>query len=117
MERSVEVGLLLGWQEDPFYYELNDPEDYNHSIEAATEELRLPASLVSEIIAWDAEYQATYDPDGYVWSKSGFDSPEIEDAWRERGRVLAERIKRESPVVASVDYRANGVIPPRTCVF
>ncbi|APU13922.1 MULTISPECIES: hypothetical protein [Actinoalloteichus] len=117
MSRSIVVSLLVGWQEDPFYYHGADPEEYGHSIEEASDELKLPTDLVAEIRDWDAEYQATYDPDGYVWSKSGFDSPELEEAWRERGKVLAERIKRESPVVASVDYRAEGLHPKGWCVF
>ncbi|APU12504.1 hypothetical protein UA75_02095 [Actinoalloteichus sp. GBA129-24] len=117
MTRSVDVGFLAGWQEDPFYYDWDDPEEYCHSIEEAAEELQLPADLVTEITAWDAEYQATYDPTGSRGLESGFPSPEAEEAWRERGKALAERIKRESPVVVSVDYRADGVIPPHTCVF
>ncbi|AOS61224.1 hypothetical protein [Actinoalloteichus hymeniacidonis] len=115
MIRSVVVSLLTGWQEDPFYYDFDDPEEYNHSIEEAGEQLQLPADLISDIRAWDAEYQATYNPDEF--HKSGFSSPEIAAAWRERGKELAARIKRESPVTASVDYQANGLIPKGSCMF
>ncbi|APU12503.1 hypothetical protein [Actinoalloteichus fjordicus] len=115
MSRSIDVSLLVGWQEEPFYYYADDPEEYGHPIEEAAEELQLPADLVVEIIAWDAEYQATYKPDDY--RNSGFPSEEIEEDWRERGKVLAERIKRESPVVSSVNYRADGIIPDNTCMF
>ncbi|AOS62045.1 hypothetical protein [Actinoalloteichus hymeniacidonis] len=117
MPHPIDVALLVGWQEDPFYYYADDPEEYGHSIDEAQEDLQLPAALVADIKTWDAQYQATYDPDGYVWSKSGFASPEIEAAWRERGKELAARLKQESPVVASVNYRANGVIPDKTCMF
>ncbi|MBB5921175.1 hypothetical protein FHR81_002213 [Actinoalloteichus hoggarensis] len=48
---------------------------------------------------------------------SGFLSPEEERVWADKGRVLAARVKQESPVVASVHYRANGSVPRGTCVF
>ncbi|APU15726.1 MULTISPECIES: hypothetical protein [Actinoalloteichus] len=117
MSRSITISLLVGWQEDPFYYDWYDPEQYSHSIEEAAEELQLSADLVADITAWDDEYQATYDPTGSRGLESGFASPEAEEEWRERGKILAARIKQESPVVASVSYRANGIIPPGTCMF
>ncbi|WP_075739901.1 MULTISPECIES: hypothetical protein [Actinoalloteichus] len=109
------MSFLVGWQEDPFYYDWDDPEEYNHSIEEAAKDLQLSADLVAQITIWDDEYQATYKPDDY--RNSGFPSVELEEAWRERGKVLAERIKRESPVVKSVDYRAEGLHPKGWCVF
>ncbi|APU12505.1 hypothetical protein UA75_02100 [Actinoalloteichus sp. GBA129-24] len=115
MSRSIVVALLVGWEEDPFYYHGSDPEEYGHSIEDAAEELQLPDDLVADIVAWDAEYQATFKPDDH--RNSGFPSVKVEEAWRERGKALAERIKRESPVVSSVNYRANGVIPDYSCMF
>ncbi|WP_157434290.1 MULTISPECIES: hypothetical protein [Actinoalloteichus] len=64
---------------------------------------------------WDAEYQATYNPN--CFHSSGFSSPETEEEWRERGKMLAARIKQESPIVTSVNYQANGAIPWGTCMF
>ncbi|AOS61346.1 hypothetical protein TL08_02540 [Actinoalloteichus hymeniacidonis] len=118
MSRSIVVYLLAGWREDPFFYYPEQGERwYNHSIEEAGEDLQLPAGLVADLTAWDDEYQATYDPSGNRGLESGFSSPEVEEAWRERGKVLAARIKAESTVVASVDYQANGVIEEGSCVF
>ncbi|AOS65507.1 hypothetical protein [Actinoalloteichus hymeniacidonis] len=115
MTRSVVVSLLVGWQEDPFYYDFDDPEEYGHSIEEAGEQLQLPPELVRELVIWDSEYQATYRPSDY--RNSGFASVAEEESWRERGKALAQRIKQESPVVASVDYRAEGLHPKGWCVF
>ncbi|MBB5920631.1 hypothetical protein FHR81_001661 [Actinoalloteichus hoggarensis] len=111
---GVVAGRLKG--EGPFYRHGADPEEYGHSIEEAAESLSCP-DLVDEIRDRDAEYQATYDPDGYVWSKSGFDAPELEEAWWEHGKVSAARNQQESPVVAGVDYRAEGAIDKGTCMF
>ncbi|ASO20803.1 hypothetical protein FHR81_001770 [Actinoalloteichus hoggarensis] len=115
MARDIAVVLLVGWQEDPFYYETKQSETYNHSLDEAEEDLLLPADLVADIAAWDDEFQAVYRPDDY--RNSEFESPETEAAWYERGRVLAERVKRQSPVVVSVEYRADGAIRAGECVF
>ncbi|APU16209.1 MULTISPECIES: hypothetical protein [Actinoalloteichus] len=113
---TVDVAILVGWQENYFYYDNGDEEDtLNHTTEDATEFLDLNADLVRDLEAWDAEYQATYDPVEY--HNSGFATPEAKRDWIERGKELAARLKRESPMVASVDYLANGSIPEGTCVF
>ncbi|ASO22440.1 hypothetical protein FHR81_004203 [Actinoalloteichus hoggarensis] len=114
-ELPLKVSLLARWRDVPFFY--YEERFANHSIEEARDDLRLPDGLIADVTTWDAEYQDTYDPDGYIWSKGGFPSPEAEKAWLEHGKVLAARILAESPVIASVDYRANGVIDKGACLF
>ncbi|APU13923.1 MULTISPECIES: hypothetical protein [Actinoalloteichus] len=116
MERSVVVDLLAGWDMGPFYYHVeDDPGGFDYSVEQAGEFLRLPAELIRELKSWDDELQATYDEDGD--GESEFPSAELEEAWRERGKVLAARIKQESPVVARVNYWANGEIPDGIYIY
>ncbi|APU17141.1 MULTISPECIES: hypothetical protein [Actinoalloteichus] len=112
---TVDVAILAGWQEDPFYYDAGEGEDYNHSIEEAADFLGLGWELTRDIAAWDEEFQAIYQPADT--RASVFPTPESENAWLERGRELARRIKQESTVVARVNYRADGTIPDWTCVF
>ncbi|APU15956.1 MULTISPECIES: hypothetical protein [Actinoalloteichus] len=113
---TVDVAILVGWQENYFYYESGYEDDtLNHDVEEATEFLDLNADLVRDLEAWDAEYQATYNP--IDDRKSGFATAEAERDWIERGKELSARLKRESPMVASVDYLAWGNIPEGTCVF
>ncbi|APU17140.1 MULTISPECIES: hypothetical protein [Actinoalloteichus] len=114
---TVELFILTGWNEGPFYYDNGDPgESLNHWIdEESIAFLQLDDDLVRDITAWDEEYQDLYDPDDP--QGSGFPTSQAKTAWIERGKELAARIKRESPVVASVDYQGNGSIPEGTCVF
>ncbi|APU13558.1 hypothetical protein [Actinoalloteichus fjordicus] len=112
---GFEVALLAGFYEGPFYYHVRKGAGTNWSVEEAAEHLRLGPDLVADLIAWDNEYQAildrSYPPD------SKFPTPEAQRAWIERGKELAARIKRESPLVASVDYQADGCYKDGTCVF
>ncbi|APU13556.1 hypothetical protein [Actinoalloteichus fjordicus] len=113
---SLKVSLLAGFFQGPLFY--HDPEEdrwASHDVELAGEDLSLSPQLVADLTAWDEEYQAIYD-DNYP-PDSKFSTPEAEWAWIERGKVLAARIKQESPLVASVDYQAHGHYERGTCVF
>ncbi|ASO19489.1 hypothetical protein FHR81_000834 [Actinoalloteichus hoggarensis] len=113
---TVDVTILVGWKEDYLYYESGYEEDtLSHDIEEAAEFLDLNADLVRDLESWDAEYQATYNP--VKFRDSGFATPDAKRDWIERGKELSARLKRESPMVASVNYLANGSIPEHTCVF
>ncbi|APU13379.1 hypothetical protein [Actinoalloteichus fjordicus] len=112
---TVDVALLAGYDEGPFYYFSGKGRRSNHSIEEAAAELSLGIDIVADLTAWNDEYQDTLDQDYPPDSK--FPTPEAEQAWREKGKELAVRIKQESPVVASVDYQANGFYKDGTCVF
>ncbi|ASO18686.1 hypothetical protein FHR81_000948 [Actinoalloteichus hoggarensis] len=113
---TVDVTIVVGWDEEYFYYDNGDEEDtLNHTTEEATEFLDLNADLVRDLEAWDAEYQAIFDR--VRGREIGFATPEIEHAWFERGKELSARLKRESPMVARVNYLADGSIPKGTCVF
>ncbi|AOS61979.1 hypothetical protein [Actinoalloteichus hymeniacidonis] len=110
----LDIAILAGWQEDPFYYDAGDG-DYNHSIEEAAAFLGLGVALTRDIATWDAEFQAIYSPADT--RTSAFATPEQESRWLETGRKLAQRIKQESAIAASVNYRGDGTIPDQTCVF
>ncbi|AOS61549.1 hypothetical protein [Actinoalloteichus hymeniacidonis] len=113
----IDVSLLVGLEEGPFYYDSGDPDDdLNHYIDEETIEfLRLGPDLVRELQGWDQEYQCAFDREDF--STAGFASPEVEKVWLERGRKLAGRLKLESPIIGRVYYRAHGVIPAGDCVF
>ncbi|APU17262.1 MULTISPECIES: hypothetical protein [Actinoalloteichus] len=112
---SYDVTLLVGYGEYPFYYDHPRDETTDHSIEEAGEDLGLSAELVRELWVWDDEFQQTYNPiDG---RRSAFPAAEAERSWVERGRGLAERVGRESAVIARIEYRGFGGVAPGTCVF
>ncbi|APU19329.1 hypothetical protein [Actinoalloteichus sp. GBA129-24] len=112
---QLPIALLAGFDEGPFYYHVKKGEGTNWTITQAAEHLQLKPSLVEALTAWDEDYQGILDMNDP--RESGFPSPEAERAWIETGRELAARLKQESPVVASVDYQADGSIPHGTCVF
>ncbi|APU13557.1 hypothetical protein [Actinoalloteichus fjordicus] len=112
---AIEIVMLAGFFEGLFFYVDPDGDWINHPVEVAGEDLALSAELVTALRAWDDEFQAIYD-DSYP-PDSKFPTPEAERAWIERGKELAARIKRESPLVASVDYQADGTFEDGTCVF
>ncbi|MBB5910445.1 hypothetical protein [Actinoalloteichus hymeniacidonis] len=109
--------ILTGWDEGPFYYDNGDPEDsLNHWIDEDTVAfLRIGPELVRELVAWDNEYQATFNREDF--RASGFPSSSKEAEWVERGKALALWLKNESPVVSAVDYQANGCIPDGSCMI
>ncbi|APU16056.1 MULTISPECIES: hypothetical protein [Actinoalloteichus] len=113
--KPVQVGILAGFDEGPFYYHVQKGRGTNWTIEEAAEHLGFSADLARELTAWDDEYQATLNL--AVPQDSGFPTPEAKQAWIERGKNLAARLKRECPNVASVDYQANGAILDGECVF
>ncbi|ASO22437.1 hypothetical protein FHR81_004206 [Actinoalloteichus hoggarensis] len=112
---SYDVTLLVGYGEDPFYYEMDEEDLGNHSIEEAGADLGLSAELVEELLVWDEEFQRTRDPvDG---RRSTFASAVAEHSWVERGRGLATRVRRESSVITRLEYRGFGGVAPGACVF
>ncbi|WP_075739499.1 hypothetical protein [Actinoalloteichus sp. GBA129-24] len=107
--------ILAGYLDDPVWYQLTEDQDMLHAVDEAAEQLGLTDGLARALTAWDDEYQATlnheYPPD------STFPSPAVRQAWVERGKELAAQIKRESPVVSSVDYQADGCYDKGSYVF
>ncbi|APU16061.1 MULTISPECIES: hypothetical protein [Actinoalloteichus] len=111
---TLDIAILAGYEQGPFFYTYEGAME-NWSAEAAGEHLGLSAGLVRDLTVWDDEWQNTLDlADG---RNSGFDTDEEKHEWIERGKALAIRIKQESPLVASVDYQANGYYEDGTCVF
>ncbi|APU15038.1 MULTISPECIES: hypothetical protein [Actinoalloteichus] len=110
----MELSVLVGYAEGPFYFEM-EGEYGNFTVEEAAAYLGLSDDLAAAVTSWDAEYQATldqtYPPD------SAFPSPEAHRIWIEKGKELAARIKQESPIVTRVDYQANSHYQDGTCVF
>ncbi|APU17874.1 hypothetical protein UA75_29940 [Actinoalloteichus sp. GBA129-24] len=111
----LNVSLHAGFVEGPFFYVTGKHRGTNHFIDSAQEFLGLSDGLTKDLTDWDDEYQSYYNPD--VPQDSGFPSVEIERAWVERGRELAARIKRESPMDITVHYQANGSMERGECVF
>ncbi|AOS61548.1 hypothetical protein [Actinoalloteichus hymeniacidonis] len=109
--------MLSGWDEGPFYYDNGDPEDsLNHWIDEDTIQfLQIGPELVADLMAWDDEFQQTFNRDDF--RASGFPSEEAEKNWVQKGKELAVRLKQESPVVARVDYQAYGCIPKGSCMI
>ncbi|MBB5909931.1 hypothetical protein [Actinoalloteichus hymeniacidonis] len=87
----------------------------HHWPDEAGQDLGLSSGLVAELNAWDDEYQAIYD-DNYP-PDSRFPTPEAEQAWVEKGKELAIRIKQESPLLTSIDYQADGQILNGECMI
>ncbi|AOS62048.1 hypothetical protein [Actinoalloteichus hymeniacidonis] len=116
MTMKLEMVLLAGFFQGPLFYD--DPMDglwTSHTADEAGEDLGLSSALVADLTAWDDEFQAIYD--GNYPPDSHFPSLEAEQAWVERGKELAARIKQESDLVTSVDYQADGQINDGECVI
>ncbi|APU17924.1 hypothetical protein [Actinoalloteichus fjordicus] len=112
----MKISMLAGFTQGPFYYDAGDAHTWgtNHVIEDAGEFLGPSMSLINDLTDWDNEFQSIYNSDDP--RESNFPSAEAEVNWIEKGKELAVRIKRESPVVTSVDYQADGSIPKGTCI-
>ncbi|APU14080.1 MULTISPECIES: hypothetical protein [Actinoalloteichus] len=112
---AVELAILAGYDQDPMYFDAQDGDFHNHTIDEAAEYFGFSDDLTRELHEWDEELQGTFNL--AVPQDSGFPSPQHRHAWIEKGKELAARIKRESPVVTSVDYQADGYFQDGTCVF
>ncbi|APU12693.1 MULTISPECIES: hypothetical protein [Actinoalloteichus] len=112
---GYDVTLHAGWGEDCIRFRTSRSPMLQHSVEEAAELLSLSDDLAAELTDWDDEYQDVLNID--VPQDSEWPSPEARQAWLEKGKTLAARIKRESPVVSRVEYFGNGTIADGECVF
>lgn len=71
------------------------------------EEFGLSESLASDLTSWASDYSATYHDEDPL--SSGFDSPSAEREFVNRGRLLAERVRREVGKRWAVSYFDIGV--------
>lgn len=69
----------------------------------SAESLGLSPALVADVTAWQDAYEATYVPDDPA--SSGFSSPATEEAFRQAGRAIADRVAAELGSGWSVVYR------------
>jgi hypothetical protein len=91
MNGVVKVRLAPEWVTDPLWvYRDGGPIPLNQSAESLAADFGLPANLVSAIDAWDAEFQAAYDPDDPAGS--GFPDQATSVRWQVQGERLAERL-------------------------
>lgn len=94
----ADYGCHALWVLDGGGYRNADPQD---------EEFGLSESLASDLNSWASDYNATYrDEDPLA---SGFDSPSAEREFVNRGRLLAERVRREVGKRWTVSYFDMGV--------
>jgi hypothetical protein len=91
MSEVITVRLAPEWVTGPLWvYRTGEPAPDNYSPEEFATEFDLPADLVADLDAWDAEFQAVYDDDDPAGSE--FPSEAAMTAWEERGEQLARRL-------------------------
>ncbi|APU17476.1 MULTISPECIES: hypothetical protein [Actinoalloteichus] len=115
MSNRIDLDILAGYRQPPFFFDAQDGDVFNHTIDDTARFFQLSADLVRQLKAWDQEYQDTLDMGDP--SSSGFSSEEAHQAWVEKGKELAARIKRESPNVGRVGYEGRGEFQEGECVF